>query len=298
MRSFISFSEYLSSIFSGRVQKIAVNAGLGCPNRDGRVGVGGCIFCNNAAFNPSYAYDSAGSITRQLEDGVRFFKGKGEFKGILPYFQSYSNTYGPTERLISLYEEALAFPGALGLVIATRPDCLEPDLLDWFERRFGGKAPSGHPYLLLEIGVESTCDETLRRINRGHDFECAERAIRDIASRGIAVGVHLILGLPGESEEDFVEHARRISELPVTTLKLHQLQVIKGTPLASMYEENPGCLKLMSPLEYARAVGGFVDNLREDIVLDRFVSETPRDMVLAPAWGLKPSEFAEILKGI
>lgn len=295
MREYRTFSEYLSSLFSGRVQKIAVNAGLGCPNRDGKVGIGGCIFCNNAAFNPSYAYDSSDSITKQLEAGVKFFSGKGDIKGYLPYFQTYSNTYGPTDKLIPLYEEALAFPGAVGLVIATRPDCLDAALLDYFEERFGRKAPEEHPFLLIEIGIESTNDATLHRINRGHDFACAQKAVRNLADRGIAVGVHLILGLPGETDEDYVIHARRLSELPISTLKLHQLQVIKGTALADEYTENPESLKLMSPQEYARAVELFVDNLREDIVLDRFVSETPKDMVIAPAWGLKPSEFARFL---
>ncbi len=295
MREYRSFSGYLNSIFGGRVQKIAVNAGLGCPNRDGSVGTSGCIFCNNAAFNPSYAF-GGGSITKQLQAGVRFFKDRGEVKGYLPYFQSFSNTYGPTDRLVSLYEEALSFPGTLGLVIASRPDCLADELMDYFERRFGCKAPDGHPFLLLELGVESTNDKTLEKINRGHDFACFERAVLNASSRGIAVGAHLILGLPGEGPEDYLEHARRLSALPLTTLKLHQLQVIKGTALARTYEEDPDSLKLMTAEEYSRIVSLFVDNLREDIVLDRFVSETPQDMVIAPAWGLKPSEFAELLK--
>ena len=295
MRKYRTFADYLSGIFPGRVQKIAVNAGLGCPNRDGKVGSGGCIFCNNAAFNPSYAFDSSGSITEQLEAGVGFFGGRGDVKGYLPYFQTYSNTYGPAEKLIALYEEALAFPGAVGLVIATRPDCLEPELLDYFEERFGRKAPEGHPFLLLEMGVESTEDKTLCRINRGHDYACAKRAVSELAGRGIAVGAHIILGLPGETVEDYIRHAQRLSELPLTSLKLHQLQVIKGTALASEYEKDPSGLHLMTPQEYADAVELFVDNLREDIVLDRFVSETPKDMVIAPAWGLKPAEFAKLL---
>lgn len=295
MRQYRSFSSYLSSIFSGKVRKIAVDAGLGCPNRDGTVGSGGCIFCNNAAFVPGYAHGSRKSITEQLKAGVEFSKGKGEAVGILPYFQSYSNTYGPTDKLISLYEEALAFPGVPGLVIATRPDCLAPDLLDWFEERFGNKAPEGHPYLLVEIGIESTNDSTLRAINRGHDFSCSQKAVRELASRGIAVGAHIILGLPGETEEDFMEHARRLSDLPLTTLKLHQLQVIKGTALAERYEKEAAGIRLMSAEEYAGVVSRFVDCLREDIVLDRFVSETPKELLIAPSWGLKPSEFAALL---
>lgn len=293
MHTYRTVAEYFTSIFGRKVQKIAVNAGLGCPNRDGTAGFGGCIFCNNAAFNPSYAFDSAGSITEQLESGIRFFSGKGGRGAYLAYFQSYSNTYAPTDRLIPIYEEALSFPGVLGLVIATRPDCLEEDLLDYFEHRFGRKAPEGHPYLLVELGVESTEDETLRKINRGHDYACAAKAVRELDNRGIAVGVHIILGLPGEDMGDFANHARRISALPVTTVKLHQLQVIKGTKLAEMYAAGDERLHLFTPEEYAGAVRVFLDNLRADIAVDRLVSEAPKDMVIAPSWGLKPSEFAK-----
>ena len=275
----------------GKVRKIAVNAGLGCPNRDGTLGTGGCIFCNNEAFCPSYT-SSAKTITEQIEDGIRFFAHKGKADSYLVYFQSFSNTYGETDKLISLYEEALAYPGVSGLVIATRPDCLKPDLLDYLERRFVGEDA---PFLLVELGVETTNDDTLRLINRGHDFACSRRAVMELHKRGIAAGAHVILGLPGETEADFLDHARRLSELPISTIKLHQLQVIKGTRLADMYKENPETVKLMSPEEYASAVSRFLSVLREDIYLDRFVSETPKDMVLAPSWGLKPSEFVSLL---
>lgn len=291
MRDYRTVSEYFSSVFGGRVQKIAVNAGLGCPNRDGTRGTGGCIFCNNAAFTPGYAYGASVSISAQLEAGMRFFAGRGRADGYLAYFQSFSNTYGPTEKLVSLYEEALGFPGVKGLVLATRPDCLEEDLLDYFERRFGAEAPAGHPYLLVELGVESTEDRTLRLINRGHDYACAERAVRVLDSIGVAVGVHIILGLPGETEEDFANHARRISELPVTTLKLHQLQVIRDTRLSEMYLRKDPLIRLFSPEEYAAAARIFLGGLRKDIAVDRLVSESPGELLIAPAWGLKPSEF-------
>lgn len=298
MISHPSISDYFASVFPGKVQKIAVNAGLSCPNRDGRCGKGGCIFCNNAAFNPRYAMEGGGSITRQLEEGVKFFRKSGKTYGYLPYFQTFSNTYGETSALISLYEEALNFPGAVGLVIATRPDCLEPDLMDYFESRFGRMAPAGHPHLLVEIGIESTNDATLALINRGHDYACSVAAVRELDSRGIDTGAHLILGLPGESSEDFLSHAARISELPVKTLKLHHLQVIKGTALADMYEKDPGMLHLFTPEEYARTVKSFLERLRPDIAVDRLVSETPKDMVTAPGWGLKPLEFQAILNKI
>ena len=285
-----TMNDYLSGVFPGRVIKIAVNAGLGCPNRDGTLGRDGCIYCNNLSFNPSYAADdTTGSITAQLEKGVRFNNRKGECYGYLAYFQSFTNTYGATDRLIKLYEEALSFPGVKGLVIATRPDCIKPDLADWFEHRFGRKAPSGHPHLLVETGIESTLDRTLQLINRHHTYQCAVDCINDLNERGIDTGAHLILGLPGETVQDFMTHAERISSLPVKTLKLHQLQVVKGTALARMYEKDP--FKLFTPQEYAQVVARFIKTARKDIAYDRFVSETPKDMLIAPSWGLKPQAF-------
>lgn len=289
-----TFSDFIATVIPGKVRKISVNAGLGCPNRDGTVGSGGCIFCNNDAFCPRYTRGLL-SITEQIKEGIRFTANKGRADAYLVYFQSYSNTYGETAKLIELYEEALAFPGVAGLVIATRPDCLAPDLLDYFERRFGRLAPEGHPFLLVELGIESTNDETLKFINRGHDYACAEKSVKALDERGIAVGAHLILGLPGECEADWLQHARRLSELPITTLKLHQLQIIKGTELERMYAENPGMVHLPAAEEYAASVRRFVAALRRGIYLDRFVSETPRDMVIAPSWGLKPSEFQKLL---
>lgn len=294
MKTIRTFSDYIASVIPGKVRKISVNAGLGCPNRDGTVGSGGCIFCNNDAFCPRYTRWIQ-DITAQIEEGIRFTANKGRADSYLVYFQSYSNTYGETDKLIGLYEEALAYLGVSGLVIATRPDCLAAGLLDYFESRFGRTAPAGHPFLLVELGVESTNDSTLEAINRGHDYACAVDAVNALDKRGIAVGVHLILGLPGETEEDWTAHARRISELPVTTLKLHQLQIIKGTTLARMYDENPGIVSLPTAEEYAASVRRFVAALRDGIYLDRFVSETPRDMVVAPSWGLKPSEFQKLL---
>lgn len=295
MRTYRTISDYFASVFDGKVRKVAVNAGLGCPNRDGTLGSRGCIYCNNAAFNPSYAYGSAGSITSQLEAGISFNSRKAAPGGYLAYFQSYTNTYGPSDRLIALYEEALRYPGIRGLVIATRPDCLAEDLVGWFSRRFGKEAPDGHPFLLVEIGIESTEDRTLKRIGRSHDYACAVDAVRRLDAAGIPVGVHLILGLPGETEEDFLNHARRISALPVTTLKLHQLQVVKGTPLAGLYERDPESLHLFTAEEYAATVCRFINELRPDIALDRFVSESPAGILVAPKWGLKPSEFQSMV---
>ena len=290
-------NDYLSGVFPRRVIKIAVNAGLGCPNRDGTLCRDGCIYCNNLSFNPSYAAaDATGSITAQLEKGSKFNSRKGDCYGYLAYFQSYTNTYGPTGRLIELYEEALRFPGVKGLVIATRPDCIKPDLADWFEQRFGRKAPSGHPHLLVEIGIESTLNRTLQLINRHHTFQCASDCINDLYQRGIDTGAHLILGLPGETEKDYLEHAERVSALPIKTLKLHQLQVVKGTALAQMYEQDHTSIRLFeTPQEYAAVVSAFIKRARRDLCYDRFVSETPKNMLIAPAWGIKPHSFNKMI---
>ena len=290
-------NDYLGGLFPGRVIKIAVNAGLGCPNRDGTFGREGCIYCNNLAFNPAYAAnDLSGSITAQLEKGIQFNSHKGDCYGYLAYFQSYTNTYGPTDKLIELYEEALCFPEVKGLVIATRPDCIKPDLADWFERRFGKQAPQEHPHLLVEIGIESTIDRTLELINRHHTYKCAVDCINDLNERGIDTGAHLILGLPGETNQDFMTHAHRVSALPIKTLKLHQLQIVKGTRLAQMYQEDPSQIKLFTAHEYADVVSHFINAARKDIFYDRFVSETPPSMLIAPAWGLKPQAFTLLLK--
>lgn len=285
----------MASVFPGRVQKISVNAGLGCPNRDGRLSTLGCLYCNNASFNPSYAHVGGKSITRQLEEGIPFFEKKKKAWGYLAYFQSFSNTYGEDEKLIGLYEEALAYPGIKGLVIATRPDCISPVILDYFRTRFGKDAEPQHPYLLVETGIESTNDLTLQRINRGHDWECAKKAVNALADAGIDVGAHLILGLPGETEDDFFMHIARINELPLKTLKLHQLQIIKGTPMAQMYMDDPASFRLFSAGEYASLVARIIKQIRPEIALDRFVSESPAGMVIAPNWGIKPVEFQQIL---
>ena len=293
----LTMGDYLSGVFPGRVIKIAVNTGLGCPNRDGTLGRDGCIYCNNLSFNPSYAAnDASGSITAQLEKGIKFNSRKGDCYGYLAYFQSYTNTYGPTDKLIGLYEEALQYPGVKGLVIATRPDSIKPDLADWFEHRFGRKATHGHPHLLVEIGVESTLDRTLQLINRHHTYQCAVDCINDLNERGIDTGAHLILGLPGETEQDYLTHADRISALPIKTLKLHQLQVVKGTALARMYAQDPsGIILFNTPQEYAAVVRDFINRARKDLYYDRFVSETPQSLLIAPAWGIKPQAFNQII---
>ena len=283
------FSSYLRSHFPYKVQKISINAGLSCPNRDGTLGRGGCIYCNNYSFAPEYTHRRE-SIRRQLEEGISFFARKYPSMKYLAYFQAYTNTYGDTRRLIRMYEEALTTPGVVGLVIGTRPDCLGEDLRVYL------KELASHQFVYMEYGLESTLDSTLERINRGHTFEQCKEVVEWSRTSGIDCGVHLILGLPGEKWEDYLSHADKVSDLPITSLKIHQLQVLEGTPLATLYREDPSILKLSDPKDYIRLLGEFVMRLRPDIYLDRFVSQSPPELLLAPKWNIKNYQFTEQLK--
>ena len=278
------FGNFLRERFPFKAQKIAINAGFTCPNRDGSKGRGGCTYCNNQTFNPSYCQTDK-SVTDQLAEGVRFFSRKYPEMRYLAYFQAYTSTYGELERLERLYEEALDYPGVVGLVIGTRPDCMPDSLLDYLARL------SERALVLVEYGVESTLDRTLRRINRGHDFAEAEEAIRRTAARGIAVGAHLILGLPGESRDEILGHADRLSELPLTTLKLHQLQLIRHTRMALEFERQPEDFHLFTVDEYIDLAIDFIERLDPAIALERFVSQSPKELLIAPDWGLKNYEF-------
>lgn len=278
------FGDFLRERFPFKAQKIAINAGFTCPNRDGSKGRGGCTYCNNQTFNPSYCQTDK-SVTDQLAEGIRFFSRKYPEMRYLAYFQAYTSTYGELERLERLYEEALGYPGVVGLVIGTRPDCMPDSLLDYLTRL------SERALVLVEYGVESTLDRTLRRINRGHDFAEAEEAIRRTAARGIAVGAHLILGLPGESRDESLGHADRLSDLPLTTLKLHQLQLIRHTRMALEFERQPEDFHLFTVDEYIDLAIDFIERLDPAIALERFVSQSPKELLIAPDWGLKNYEF-------
>lgn len=267
-----------------RVQKISLHAGFTCPNRDGSVGWGGCTYCNNQTFNPDYCQPDR-SITEQLEEGKRFFARKYPTMRYLAYFQAYTNTYGQLELLQRLYEEALQVEGVVGLVIGTRPDCMPDALLDYLELL------SHRTFLLVEYGVESANDATLLRINRGHSFACAEDAVRRTAARGIRVGAHLILGLPGEDHDELMRQADRIARLPLTTLKLHQLQLIRGTRMAEEYALHPEQFHLYTADEYIQLVLDYIEHLPPTLVIERFVSQSPKSLLLAPDWGLKNHEF-------
>lgn len=279
------YASELKKIFNGRVQKVSINAGFSCPNRDGKIGVGGCTYCNNQSFTPDYC-KSHKTITQQIDEGVLFFDHKYKNQKYIAYFQSFTNTYGRFEDLISVYEEALGHNKVSGIVIGTRPDCVNDELLDYLAEK------SKNKYVMLEYGVESTCDDTLQLINRGHSFQVAIDAIKATAQRGIFVGAHLILGLPCEDQPQLLDHAEKLSQLPINCLKLHQLQIIKGTKMAKQFAENPEWFHLFSSEEYIDLVVDFLERLNPEIAVERFVSQSPKELILAPDWGLKNYEFA------
>ncbi|MBR4239690.1 MAG: TIGR01212 family radical SAM protein [Prevotella sp.] len=285
-QSYIDYGTWIRQQFPFRVQKIAVDAGFTCPNRDGLVGTGGCTFCNNQTFNPSYC-DRKKSVSQQLEEGKQFFTRKYPDMKYLAYFQAFSNTYAPLPHLRQLYEEALAVEDVVGLVIGTRPDCLPDSLLDYLEEL------NQHTFLIVEIGIESANNQTLQRINRGHTFECSRDAIERTHARGILTCGHVILGLPGEDREEILRQAPIISSLPLDILKLHQLQIIRGTKLADEYLEHP--FHLFTPDEYIDLIINYLQQIRKDLVLERFVSQSPPELLIAPHWGLKNYEFTNLL---
>jgi radical SAM protein (TIGR01212 family) len=266
------------------MQKVTINAGFSCPNRDGKISTGGCTFCDNAAFTPSYC-DSTKSITQQIDEGIEFHRKRYRTaQQYLAYFQSFSNTYAPLERLRECYDEALAHPDIAGIVVGTRPDCVDEQKLDYFAEL------SRKKYVTIEYGVESCYDETLRRINRGHDFATAERAIQMTAERGIHCGAHFILGLPGESDEMLIEQVERINALPLTTVKFHQLQLFRGTLLAREWDEHPERFRFWTIEEYLDLFVEVLRRLRPDIVVERFAGEAPPRYHHTEGWGLVRNE--------
>lgn len=283
----LSYGEWLKQQFGYKVQKIALNAGFTCPNRDGTLGRGGCIYCNNQTFNPGYCVTQK-SVTQQLLEGKAFFARKYPEMKYLAYFQAYTNTYDTVERCITLYEEALSVPDVVGIVIATRPDCMPEALLDYLTEL------NRRTFLIVEYGVESANDETLKWINRGHTWQQSVDAIRLTVTRGIRVGIHLILGFPTDTHEELIRQARLVAELPLTTLKLHQLQVIKGTRMAREYEAHPWPVPTV--WEYVQLVKDYIKELPSTILLERFVSSSPADLLIAPKWGLKNHEFIDLLR--
>lgn len=275
-----SFVGYFKRKYGERLQKIVLDAGFTCPNRDGSVGRGGCTYCDNAAFHPSYSTPGK-SIRQQLDEGIEFHKVRYRTtEHYLAYFQAYSNTYAPLERLRQLYEEALSHPQVVGIVIGTRPDCVDEAKLDYL-----AELAQKH-VVIVEYGIESCYDVTLRRINRGHDFETARRAVEMTAERGIDVGVHFILGLPGETRQMMLDACRMINELPVRSVKFHQLQIVKGTRMEREYAERPEDFERFSLDEYLDFFVDMLERLRPTLSIERFVGEVPPRFVNETPWGL------------
>ena len=280
------YGSWIRKKFDFRVQKISVNAGFSCPNRDGRISFGGCIYCNNKTFNPAYC-DNTKSVTEQLSEGKIFFGRKYPEMKYIAYFQAFTNTYSTVDELKAVYEEALECDDVVGIAIGTRPDCISRPLLDYLE------ALNRQTFVTIEYGIESTNDDTLKKINRGHNFECAKRAVIETAGRGITTCGHIILGLPGENAVESLRQAPIISSLPLDILKIHQLQIIKGTKLANDYDQTP--FHLYTVDEYISLIAEYIQYLRKDLVLERFVSQSPKDMLVAPYWGIKNYEFTNLL---
>ena len=280
------FGSWMKKHFPFKVQKISIDAGFSCPNRDGTIARGGCTYCDNRTFNPSYCH-KRDSVAEQLEAGKRFFSTKYPEMKYLAYFQAYTNTYSPTSKLRAMYEEALAVKDVVGLVIGTRPDCVSNDLLDYLQEL------NKETFILVEYGIESANNKTLEYINRGHTFECSIDALERTHSRGIATGGHIILGLPGEDKNESIRQAKLISALPMHILKIHQMQIIKGTLLARQYNETP--FHLYSVDEYIELIAEYIQHLRQDLVLERFVSQSPAEFLIGPKWGLKNYEFTNKL---
>jgi len=277
-RRFNSYNNYFTKQFGGRVQKISIDAGFSCPNRDGKISTGGCTFCSNEAFNPSYCNPEK-SIKQQIEEGIEFHQRRyRRANQYLAYFQPFSNTYKPLEELKNIYAQALEMPEIAGIVIGTRPDIVNNCILQLL------KEIQQMHYVMLEYGVESVYDETLKRVNRGHDFATAEKAIRMTADYGIPCGAHFIFGLPGETKTMMLDAADIISKLPLTTVKFHQLQIFKDTKMAEEYLQHPEHFHFFDLEEYIDFVIDFAERLNPDIVIERFAGEVPPRYLVSEPW--------------
>lgn len=283
---YLDYGTWLRKRFPFKVQKLSVDAGFTCPNRDGHIGTGGCIYCNNQSFSPTYCNRQL-SVREQLEAGKRFFGRKYPDMRYMAYFQSFTNTYADLDHLRRLYEEALEVDDIVGIVIGTRPDCVSLPLLDYLQQL------NRQTMVTVEYGIETANDQTLQLINRGHDFQCSLHAVELTAERGITVGGHIIIGLPGETAEESIAQAHVMSSLPLDILKIHQMQIIKGTRLAAMYAEKP--FHLYTSDEYTETIISYLEHLRPDIAVERFASQSPKDLLIAPQWGLKNYELTNLV---
>jgi uncharacterized protein len=279
-RRFNAYTNFCQQKFGERVQKLSINAGFSCPNRDGTIGSQGCTYCNNSAFNPSYCSPEK-TITRQIMEGIEFHSVRYRRAGkYLAYFQTYSNTHGEISLLKSKYEEALSHPSVTGIVIGTRPDCMDEEKLDYLQKL------SEKYFVSVEYGVESCYNSTLENIRRGHTFEQSEKAIAETAKRNIHTGIHFIFGLPGESKEQMLEEASIISKLDINVVKFHQLQIIKDTVMAEEYSEHPEIFHVFDAGEYIDFIIDFTEKLNPEIMIERFTAEVPPRYLVKGSFGL------------
>lgn len=283
------FADFLAGYFPYKVQKLAINAGFTCPNRDGTKGIGGCTYCNNQTFNPSYCAPRL-SVAEQIEEGKQFFARKYPEMRYLAYFQAYTNTHSDIDRLMKLYQEALEQPLVEGLIIGTRPDCVPNQLLDKLQEL------SHEKFVMIEYGAETSHDSTLQLINRCHTWQDTIDAVRRTALRDIPVGLHLIVGLPGEDDEMILTTIDRVSELPISTLKLHQLQIIRGTRLARDIEQQLYTIRQFTPDSYIDLCCRIIEHTSPTIAIERFVSQSPDEHLISPRWGLKNYQFTNLLQ--
>ena len=284
-RRYHAYNDWVKREHGGRLQKVSIDADFTCPNRDGTLGYGGCSFCNNEGFTPSYLREQH-DIFSQIETGLNFMRRRySGTQGFLAYFQSYSNTYGKLDQLKEIYETAISHPGISGLAIGTRPDCLPDEILDYLS------ALSRRMHVELEIGIESCNDEVLQKCHRGHDFACTQNAIRRAAERGLFITGHLLLGLPRETRGSLIDGAQALAELPIDAVKFHQLQIVRGTRLANQYRIDPDSVPLMTPMEYFDATIDILEYLPPWIKIQRLGSEVPPSQRLSPDWGIRLSKF-------
>jgi radical SAM protein (TIGR01212 family) len=277
-RRFNAYSNYMKKKHGKRVQKVSIDAGFTCPNRDGTVAFGGCTYCNNDSFNPSYC-DPSKPILQQIDDGIDFLSRRYKADQYVAYFQAYSNTYGSLDKLVRLYDEALSHPKIIGLVIGTRPDCIDENKLLYFSelsKKFD---------ITLEYGIESCSNDTLQLINRGHTFEQTKEAIELTAKYGIHTSAHLIFGLPGESREYMLSEAEIVSQLPINSIKLHQLHIVKKTVMAHQYQNEPDMFQLFELEEYLDFIVDFLERLNPSIIIQRLFGEAPPYIMAGPTWG-------------
>lgn len=289
-RYYKDFSEYMGEVFPGiKVQKLSIDAGFTCPNRDGSIGRGGCIYCNNASFTPGYC-SPFDPVEMQIEKGKAFFRRKYPEMKYLAYFQSYTNTFGRSaDALLEMYRKASESEDVVGVIIGTRPDCLPDELLD------GLAEINKRMTVIVEIGAETSFDETLRLINRNHTWEQVEDAVMRLSSRGIRTGLHLIAGLPGEGAEEVIETVVKVCRLPIDSIKMHQLQIVKGTPLLEKWQAKEIEVTPFTLEDYLDLCVRIVYSVPRQICIERFLASSPPDMVVAPKWGLKNYQFTNLL---